>query len=165
MHPDRPVAGRLSFLNVVSTVVGEWSKWSSETSPVSATPLLCKACEKETRFRALPQLPSRAGIIMDASSHAEMEKWARYCPGCNCVICGQCSFPEWQARKAKEGLTGPQLAAKLENTPGALFFERPTCPLCRGYTTSAYGPKPLRDRIRKRLDELRASKERHRIED
>lgn len=69
-------------------------------------------------------------IVVDVSTtHADLEQWAWYCAACGEVYCGQCCLPKWQALKAQEGLSGRQLAAKLEADPGAYFFEAPTCPV------------------------------------
>ena len=90
----------------------------------------CRKCGRETEFKPAMRLPG-VGIVLSMRSHADAERWAWYCPKCNGVYCGQCCLPEWQALKAKEGLSGDELAAKLEREPYAFFGEQATCPVCR----------------------------------
>lgn len=89
----------------------------------------CANCERPTSFKPSVEVPEEYYVI-EMSNHGEEEKWAKYCSKCEKFFCGPCCFPRWQALKAKEGLSGMELAAKLERDPDAYFSERPTCPLC-----------------------------------
>jgi len=90
----------------------------------------CTKCGREAQYNPPAEMPGFT--VIDMRSHDEAEKWAWYCKKCKTGFCGQCAFPKWQALKAKEGLTGSELARKLNQDPGAVFSEMPTCPTCRG---------------------------------
>ena len=98
----------------------------------------CAHCGKSTKYK--PSLDdSGKHYIIEASDHGEEEKWAKYCSKCEKPYCGQCCFPQWKALKAKEGLSGPDLAKKLARDPDAYFDEMPICPIC-GELCSLNGP-------------------------
>ncbi len=92
--------------------------------------MTCKKCGRETEFKQPVSVPG-VGMILAMRSHADAEKYAWFCPTCRQVYCGECCLPEWQGLKAKEGLSGPELAAKLDRTPSAFFDEKATCPNCK----------------------------------
>lgn len=92
--------------------------------------MTCGRCGAPTRFK--PELPPLPGVLaLSIRSHADAELWAYHCAACGRSFCGTCAFPEWQALKRKKGLSGPELAGNLDDDPGAVFGEQPTCPSCK----------------------------------
>lgn len=117
--------------------------------------MICANCGRIAEFAAPRPHAGAGGIVLDASTtHADREQWARYCAKCDKVLCGECCYPEWQALKKKEGLSGRELAAKLERTPGAAFFEMATCPFCGEMPDSEYSRPNIVTRL---LTKLRGS--------
>jgi hypothetical protein len=97
----------------------------------------CTKCSRSADFQ--PPVQATGGPFVGAvafRSHADAERWAYHCKKCEASFCGQCCLPEWQALKAKEGLSGRELAAKLEKDPRAFFAEMPKCPQCGGSVRS-----------------------------
>ncbi len=89
----------------------------------------CGRCGAAARFRpVMPPLPGVAALTI--RSHAEAELWAYACGSCKKAYCGVCAFPKWQELKRRKGMSGPELAASLDEDPEAVFGEQPTCPSC-----------------------------------
>jgi len=114
--------------------------------------MICAKCGKATEFSKPRSYGAGGGIVMDASTtHADREQWAWYCEHCDKVYCGECCYPDWQALKKKENLSGRELAAKLERTPGAAFFEIAKCPVCGKRPDSEYSRPSMVARLLKKV--------------
>jgi len=94
----------------------------------------CSKCDRVVPYMEHPD--SKHYLVVADWTHDTAEKFAWYCSQCKKGFCGQCALPKWQALKTKEGLTGPELARKLQSDPNALFTEDPTCPVCKSRLTS-----------------------------
>lgn len=96
----------------------------------------CSRCGRHADFLRIPEQWSQHLVILGDLTHDQAEMLAYYCPDCKKCFCGHCCLPKWQELKRKEGLSGRQLAAKLEADPNAYFGESPTCPQCKRMVSS-----------------------------
>ncbi len=76
------------------------------------------------------KVPEGTDILL-GGGHGHHEQLAWECGKCGKIFCGRCAYPRWQALKAKEGLGGLELEAKLERDPNACFHEQARCPNCK----------------------------------